>query len=380
MGNSLASQKLIGIVNGAYVGAQVRTRAWWTSTGSPRWRNVPPSEIVWWILATSVLISTSARFFGEPTGLLAYVIAIGGAAGCGWAWLLTRTLFHAKNAIKPWTLFFVVGIIVIQASAALLGDVDGEIHRLATNAATFICTSTIALVFVEVLSGYQPRLPDTEKRFRQLYVGVYGVTIAICLVWAANGSEAAFSHEWIDRVIAASAFTIVVGSRVAVAYRKRHPLAAPSNPTDNQIRAPQLASQTTQEKGRDEGLAQLISQKMEQDQFFTTPDLKVATLASAIGEQEYKVTQCITGSLGFRNFNHFINSYRIEQAKQILADPNNKDRTILSIAFECGFNSIGPFNRAFKQEVSATPREFRARSHARDAKRNGEEQSGETID
>jgi AraC-like DNA-binding protein len=78
-----------------------------------------------------------------------------------------------------------------------------------------------------------------------------------------------------------------------------------------------------------------------------------------IGTHDYKVTQCITGTLGYRNFNHFINSHRIESAKQVLSDHENIDRPILSIAYDCGFNSIGPFNRAFKEQVGMTPREYR---------------------
>ena len=91
---------------------------------------------------------------------------------------------------------------------------------------------------------------------------------------------------------------------------------------------------------------------------FATPKLKVLDLSSALGEPEFKVSQCITGVMGYQNFNRLVNAYRIEQAKTALRE--NRERQILTIALDCGFNSIGPFNRAFKEEAGMTPRQYRA--------------------
>jgi len=59
------------------------------------------------------------------------------------------------------------------------------------------------------------------------------------------------------------------------------------------------------------------------------------------------------------NFSEFINSYRIEDARNMLQDPTQKHLKISSIAFECGFNSLSSFNTAFKKVVSKTPSDFR---------------------
>ena len=65
-----------------------------------------------------------------------------------------------------------------------------------------------------------------------------------------------------------------------------------------------------------------------------------------------------SAALGFSNFNRWINHHRIARAKALLANPDER-RSILEIAFDCGFASLGPFNRAFKDEVGATPRTYR---------------------
>jgi len=74
---------------------------------------------------------------------------------------------------------------------------------------------------------------------------------------------------------------------------------------------------------------------------------------------EYRLRQAINEGLGYRNFNAFINHYRLEEAKAALADPGQRDVPVLTIAMDAGFQSLGPFNRAFKAETGQTPTEFR---------------------
>ena len=98
---------------------------------------------------------------------------------------------------------------------------------------------------------------------------------------------------------------------------------------------------------------------LESAEIFREPEIKVRDLARRLGEPEYKITQCITGPLGYPNFNRMMNSYRVTVAKQMLSQPDMAGQSILSIAMDCGFGSIGPFNRAFKDMVGMTPRDFR---------------------
>ena len=318
-------------------------------------RPAEPYEIIWWIFVASVAISIIPGFFGDISAPLSYVVAVGGAAGCGWGWLLARALFRAEKPIARWNIFALAAIVGVEAwweltGSAAGGGASGEVRRIAANAASLICIGALSMVLVETLSGYSAQLPRAERRFRQTFAGVFSVIVAITLIWALNANEQSFGGQWADMVVAACAFIGVVGSRMAVSYRKRHPLAAPLK---------RKTSQTPALAAMDKALAHRIRLALEHEARFATPDLKVADLAAALGEQEYKVTQCITGTLGFRNFNHLINTRRIEHAKELLADSQQSSLPILSIAFDCGFNSIGPFNRAFKQEVGVTPRAYR---------------------
>lgn len=324
--------------------------------------NIEPGVLVWWCFTAVVAASNARTFFGELSGAPYYFLAIAGSAGCGWAWLLSRTLFRpAAKALEPWTLMVVGAIVVVESYWHLTsgfsgGGLSGELRRIGENAASLICFFAIALVAVEAWSGYGDALPHAERRFRRRFLFVYGAIIAISMVWAVNADAMTFAAKWSDATLAGCSLAAVMLSRLALNYRRRHPLLE----IDPQSRSrKKRARAAAGDDAADPALARRILEMVEDEDIFTMPNLKVAAFSEMLGEQDYKVTQCITGPLQYRNFNHFINSYRIAHAKRALSDPRNINRPILSIAFDCGFGSIGPFNRAFKQEVGMTPREFR---------------------
>jgi AraC-like DNA-binding protein len=63
--------------------------------------------------------------------------------------------------------------------------------------------------------------------------------------------------------------------------------------------------------------------------------------------------------LGYRNFAAFLNERRIAAAKVALADPERTRVAISTIAFEVGFSSLAPFNRAFRDITGKTPTDWR---------------------
>jgi AraC-like DNA-binding protein len=95
------------------------------------------------------------------------------------------------------------------------------------------------------------------------------------------------------------------------------------------------------------------------DRIYRREGLSIGTLSAELGVPEYRLRQLINEGLGYRNFNAFLNHYRIEEAKAALADPEQEPVPVLTIAMDAGFQSIGPFNRAFKAATGVTPTEFR---------------------
>jgi len=92
--------------------------------------------------------------------------------------------------------------------------------------------------------------------------------------------------------------------------------------------------------------------------------LTIGELAGQLGEPEHRVRRLINRRLGHRNFADFLNGYRIEAAKARLADPREARTTVAAIAFDLGYGSLGPFNRAFRTATGATPSEWRRQALA----------------
>ena len=87
--------------------------------------------------------------------------------------------------------------------------------------------------------------------------------------------------------------------------------------------------------------------------------LTISALAAAVDAPEHRVRRVINRGLGYRNFAQFINEHRIEAACAVLSDPAQADTSVMSIAYDVGFASIGPFNRAFREKHQHSPTEYR---------------------
>jgi AraC-like DNA-binding protein len=98
---------------------------------------------------------------------------------------------------------------------------------------------------------------------------------------------------------------------------------------------------------------------IEGKQAYKKEGLTIGQLAELMGEQEYRVRRVINTQLGYKNFNDFLNHYRIAEACRILTDPGQARKTILEIGYELGYQSIGPFNKAFREQTGNTPTAYR---------------------
>lgn len=91
---------------------------------------------------------------------------------------------------------------------------------------------------------------------------------------------------------------------------------------------------------------------------YLNPDLKLDILAQNLSIPAKYLSQIIN-EMFHQNFYDFINQYRVKECINSLKDENNSRTTLLSIAFECGFNTKATFNSAFKKFTGVTPTEFR---------------------
>jgi AraC-like DNA-binding protein len=100
---------------------------------------------------------------------------------------------------------------------------------------------------------------------------------------------------------------------------------------------------------------------MEREKPYLDCDLHIKTVADSIGTTIHKLSQVINESLS-KNFFDFVNDYRIEEVKKQLAEPENQRFKIISVAYNCGFNSKSAFYEVFRKSVGQTPSEYRQKA------------------
>ncbi len=96
---------------------------------------------------------------------------------------------------------------------------------------------------------------------------------------------------------------------------------------------------------------------MERKEPHLDPEITLPKLASALEIPVAHLSRVINEHLGL-NFFEFINQYRVEEAKRRMTGPGAGDK-LITVALDCGFNSLATFNRVFKELAGRTPSEYR---------------------
>jgi AraC-like DNA-binding protein len=103
---------------------------------------------------------------------------------------------------------------------------------------------------------------------------------------------------------------------------------------------------------------------------YRTPGLTIAGLATRLGTPEHRLRALINRRMGHRNFSAFLNRYRIAEAKTLLATREKVDLPVLTIAMDLGYNSLPPFNRAFREETGTSPSDYRRQCYGESVDQN----------
>lgn len=188
---------------------------------------------------------------------------------------------------------------------------------------------------------------------------VHTVAMALFIALVAGTSLTAFGIL--------KAGPVAVALRVSLAalvftigfYGLRHP--ALFSGTETEALDPGGDDSTRQASSGDARLAavkeELLS-TMEAERPYLDPSLTIRSLSAQLGVGHRSVSRALNEHIG-KTFFEFVNGYRAEHARAMLADAANDNRTVITIAYESGFNSKSVFNVAFKEALGTTPSEYR---------------------
>lgn len=247
-------------------------------------------------------------------------------------------LFQDDFDVRPWQVG--LGLAIIASAWGAMGW-----PMLGTLRGLLVLALLGHLLFV-VISGRSGDLIDARRRFRNWFVAAIIALTAVITLIEITQLDRGLSDGIV--VLHAGVFLGLTATFLlwAIGLKPDIWVTGEIRPRPRDISPVQAALIAKVEAAMAEGLWQ-------------QEGLSISDMARALGTQDHKLRQTINQHLGHRNFASFINQYRIEAAKNHLSDPNAADQTVLSIAYEVGFASLGPFNRAFRAQTGMSPTEFR---------------------
>ena len=114
----------------------------------------------------------------------------------------------------------------------------------------------------------------------------------------------------------------------------------------------------------DEELVKLKSKLnllMKEEHLYLNHDINLASLSEKMKITPHQLSYIINNGFN-QNFFQFINTYRVDKAKELLSNKDSNKLSILGIAYESGFNSKTAFNTTFKKFTNQTPSEYKKHS------------------
>lgn len=183
-----------------------------------------------------------------------------------------------------------------------------------------------------------------------LFMGVWLLVVVKQILWMASVPFPLFySALAFSEMLAIAAFAFFALRQPALSFDQADTIAAPRVPILTQERTKRIAAKLTA--------------ALDDDRLYADSDLSLRRLSDVTGVTKNHISETLSQHLGM-NFFDFVNTRRIEDAKRLLAET---DDTVLSIAYDVGFNSRSTFNAAFKKHVGTTPRAFRDMAWAKTA-------------
>lgn len=316
-------------------------------------RSLPPS---WQALAVGISVGNSVLF-----------------------WLFVQLLFDDDFELRrwhalPWLFMFASGLTFALSFGE--GAPVTTVHLVTQALIRWLPLLFAVLTMVAAVRRWSADLVESRRRLRAFVVVagcVYtGVMVALRLN-AGHGMLAA------PAALVDIAFLLVIVAVPAVAVVRLHPgelfALAPPSPThapgstpavtpatNTPVPAPVQADADTASDSQERPLLAKLHALMADQRAYAQENLTVASLAQQLRVPEYRLRRVINRSLGHRNFNAYVNEFRLREAQAALRDPLQSHLPILTIALTAGFQSIGPFNRAFKALTGQTPSEYRQQS------------------
>ncbi|MEX0619812.1 MAG: helix-turn-helix transcriptional regulator [Pseudohongiellaceae bacterium] len=278
-------------------------------------------------------------------------------------WLFAVLLFVDEKKIPPVAICAMALYMLARAGGGILYAMEYQFTALSYTVG-FVLPQIIMLgfavhaVYLGII-GRDDDLVEERRRVRIPFVIAMGVLIAtvigngflaVSLSTIAITSTISFL-DFLNAFLASYAFAVALALNLAVFAVHRDAAAILTEPLHLNLYKKILVI-----KRPDATLLEKLKIAMEQDQLYHRMGLTIGDLAQAMSVPDHRLRNLINKEMHFRNFNQFLNSYRIREAGCLL---QSSDESIANIALDVGYASLSSFNKAFKDIHRRPPREYR---------------------
>lgn len=294
--------------------------------------------------------------FLPPGHWLMWIIRIGCFSVPAAFFILTASLFEDKFRLKAVHLWLFLLVEAVNFSVALTRPywLHGGLKPVLQAMPQIITAIVTVAALAGVLARRKADLVESRRRFRVVFLGVVSAAIFFVIVQelAFGGGKFTGLPDLVQSAVILSLIVyfgmrLLRGGESAFGHERQEKKDIPT----------QLQSE--EERRLMAGLAHA----MQVEKIYTQESLSIRELATHLKTREYILRRVINAGLGYRNFNNYLNDFRIAEARQILMSPEGPDTPIIRIAMDLGFGSLAPFNRAFKERTGVPPTEFRRAAH-----------------
>ena len=268
-------------------------------------------------------------------------------------WLFTRALFDEAFRLRVWHGLVWAAVAAFSFVNCLwIAPATGGSVRFSIIAVNLIALGFIALAVTQAIASWSSDLVEGRRRVRGFIVGAAalygGLNAMLQILWSGGGSEIASTVN----------SAVLAGVVAAISLAMMRVEGADLFPGAPEIQ-PGATDPAVVDSAADQRLVDALMRLMADERIYRHDNISIGTLATKLGIPEYRLRRLINQRLGYRNFNVFLNEHRIAEAKAALADPSQAEVPVITIAMDAGFQSLGPFNRAFKATTGVTPTEYR---------------------
>lgn len=309
------------------------------------------SAILCFVIAM-LMLGTSHPVLALPESVLPFIWLLT-TANLGWVWLVGQAVFtddfKAGRTVYIGFALLIIFDISVWAQNAEAITVSSTVSAISL--ALYLVTSISMMLHIAwiAIKGRADDMVEGRRKFRLYFV--LALSLIVLLIIISEKAIGARDPVLFNTVRVALTFPLVLAGFLWLTR------VHPEHLAFERLRPAEL--QPVAIDPRDAALLSALEEKMQTEKIYTRPGLTIRELAEELKTPEHRLRVLINQGLGHRNFSGFLNGYRIEAVKAMMAEPENTRLPVLTMAMDVGYNSLAPFNRAFKSVTGMTPSAYR---------------------